>query len=254
MRIYNDFIGSDDSNTTLKFIGGDSEQQFVQAVAKMPKDWYYNSTEILYEYNKLGHRCKKFEELDQDNYILFIGCSHTMGVGLELDKTYPHLLSEKLKMSYYNLAVPATGNDVLEYNLLTWFFKINKKPKLVVIQWPDQSRFMEYDELYNHTLERGTWNTDPNYMSFVVNAEDTGMFSARVAMVENIIQNTIKIPMVTFNFGSQKGYGIYDLNMPRIDRARDLSHAGIKSHAKFTETLLNHIEVNKMIKQTKYNI
>ena len=45
---------------------------------------------------------------DQDNYILFIGCSHTMGVGLELEKTYPHILSEKLKMDYYNLAVPAT--------------------------------------------------------------------------------------------------------------------------------------------------
>ena len=52
MIIYNDFIGSDDSNTTLKFIGGDSEQQFIQAIAEMPKDWYYNTTEILYEYKK----------------------------------------------------------------------------------------------------------------------------------------------------------------------------------------------------------
>lgn len=252
MRIYNDFIGSDDSNTTLKFISGDSEKQFIQAIEKMPKDWYYNNTEILYNYNNLGHRCKNFEDLDQDNYILFIGCSHTMGVGLELEKTYPHLLSEKLRMDYYNLAVPATGNDVLEYNLLTWFFKINKKPKLVVVQWPDQSRFMEYDELRNHALERGTWNTDPIYVSFVVNAEDTGMFRARVAMVENIVQNTIEIPMITCNFGSQKGYGIYDLYMPRLDRARDLSHSGIASHAKFTETLVNHIEVNKLIKRDKY--
>jgi len=162
MRIYNDFIGSDDSNTTLKFIGGDSEKQFIQAIEEMPIDWYYNNTEILYDYNNLGHRCKNFEDLDQDNYILFIGCSHTMGVGLELEKTYPYLLSEKLKMDYYNLAVPATGNDVLEYNLLTWIFKINKKPKLIVVQWPDQSRFMEYDELRKRALECGAWNTDPN--------------------------------------------------------------------------------------------
>ena len=254
MRIYNDFIGSDDSNTTLKFIGGDSEQQFIQAVAKMPKDWYYNSTEILYEYNNLGHRCKKFEDLDQNNYILFIGCSHTMGVGLELEKTYPYLLSEKLKMDYYNLAVPATGNDVLEYNLLTWLFKMNKKPKLIVVQWPDQSRFIEYDELRNRVLECGTWSTDPNYVSFVVNADGTGMYNARGVMVENMIQNITDIPVITFNFGNQRGYGIYDLYMPRIDRARDLSHAGINSHAKFTETLLNHIEVNRIVRRDKYDI
>lgn len=254
MIIYNDFIGSDDSNTTLKFIGGDSEQQFIQAIAEMPKDWYYNTTEILYEYNNLGHRCKKFEDLDQNNYILFIGCSHTMGVGLELEKTYPYLLSEKLKMDYYNLAVPATGNDVLEYNLLTWLFKMNKKPKLIVIQWPDQSRFIEYDELRKRVLECGTWSTDSNYVSFVVNADDTGMFNARGVMVENMIQNITDIPVITLNFGNQRGYGIYDLYMLRLDRARDLGHAGINSHAKFTETLVNHIEVNRIVRRDKYDI
>jgi hypothetical protein len=254
MIIYNDFIGSDDSNTTLKFIGGDSKKHFIQSITKMPKDWYYNNTEILYDYNKLGHRCRNFEDLDQNNYILFIGCSHTMGVGLELEKTYPYLLSEKLKMDYYNLAIPATGNDVLEYNLLTWLFKINKKPKLIVVQWPDQSRFVEYDELRNRVLERGTWDADPNYMSFVVNAEDTGMFNARGVMVENMIHNIIDIPVITFNFGNQRGYGIYDLYMPRIDRARDLSHAGIESHKEFTKILLNHIEVNRIVRRDKYDI
>jgi hypothetical protein len=254
MRIYNDFIGSDDSNTTLKFIGGDSEKQFIQAIEKMPKDWYYNNTEILYNYNNLGHRCKNFEDLDQDNYILFIGCSHTMGVGLELEKTYPHLLSEKLRMDYYNLAVPATGNDVVEYNLSTWFFKMNKKPKLVIVQWPDHTRFIEYDELHRHSLERGSWNTDPNYVSFIVNAEDAGMFKARGVMAENMLKNIIEVPMITCNFGSQKGYGIYDLYMTRVDRARDLNHAGINSHYAFTKMLLNYIEVNKLIKRDKYGI
>ena len=123
-----------------------------------------------------------------------------------------------------------------------------------MVQWPDQSRFIKYDELRNRVLECGTWSTDSNYVSFVVNADDTGMFNARTTMVENMIQNIIDTPMITFNFGSQKAYGIYDLNMPRIDRARDLSHAGINSHAKFTETLLNHIEVNRIVRRDKYNI
>lgn len=254
MKIYNDFLGSDDCNITLKFIGGDLEVQFKENAPTQSDDWYYHNTEITYSFNDKGHRSKKIEDIDQDNYILFTGCSHTMGVGLELEKTYPYLLSKELKMDYYNLGLPATGMDVVEYNVLTWLFTIKKKPKLIVIQWPDHSRFLEYDFLRNNGIQRGSFSDDPNHLSFIINAEDTGMSNARKAITHNLLKNNINVPMITFNFGSQQGYGIYDLNMPRIDRARDLAHAGIKSHAKFTETLLNHIEVNKLIKRDKYGI
>ena len=255
MKFYNDFIGNDERNTTLRFIGGDLEVQFKKNAPTQPDDWYYHTTEITYSFNDNGHRCKKFEDINQDNYILFIGCSHTMGVGLELEKSYPYLLSKELKMDYYNLAIPATGMDIVEYNLLMWLFKIPKKPKLVVIQWPDPSRFAEYDQVRNNILGRGSWQQlESKYMSLIANAEDTGMENARKAITHNLLKNNINVPMITFNFGSQKGYGIYDLGMMRIDRARDLAHAGIKSHAKFTETLLNHIEVNRLVKQDKYGI
>jgi hypothetical protein len=155
-------------------------------------------------------------------------------------------------MDYYNLALPATGIDALEYNVLTWLATINKKPRLIVIQWPDPSRFLEYDFLRNNVVQRGSFTTDPNHISFIINAEDTGMFTVRRNMAVRLLTNSTKIPMITFNFGSQTGYGIYDLYMPRVDRARDLSHSGIESHTKFTETVVNHIEVNKLIKRDKY--
>jgi hypothetical protein len=80
------------------------------------------------------------------------------------------------------------------------------------------------------------------------------MFTVRRNMAVKLLTTSTKIPMITINFGSQKYYGLYDLYMSRIDRARDLGHAGITSHAKFTETLINHIEVNKLIKRDKYDI
>lgn len=255
MKFYNDFLGNDCTpNTVHAFIGGDLEVQFKENASKQSPDWYYHNTEITYSFNNQAHRCMNFEDIDQDNYILYAGCSHTMGVGLELEKTYPYLLSQQLKMDYYNLALPATGIDAVEYNVLTWLAKINKKPRLLVIQWPDPSRFLEYDFLRNNVVERGSFTTDPNHISFIVNAEDTGMFTVRRNMAVKLLTNSTKIPMITFNFGSQKDYGLYDLYMSRIDRARDLGHAGIKSHATFTETLINHIEVNKLIKLAKYNI
>jgi hypothetical protein len=248
MKWYNDFIGLDGCNTTSNFLSDDSEEQLLENSKSQPPDWYYNNAELVYSFNSQGHRSKNIEDIDQDNYILFSGCSHTMGVGLELEKTYPYLLSTKLGTDYYNLAIPGTGMDVVEYNLLSWFFKIKKKPKLVVIQWPDHSRFIEYDSMRDNVLPHGTWDNQSNFVSFIINSEDTGMFYARKAITNRLIKNVVDVPVVTFNFGSQRDYGIYDLNMPRLDKARDLSHAGIKSHASFTETLFNHIKGAGLLK------
>lgn len=249
MIVYDDLIGNDHSNIVLPFIGGDTEKQFIDRLPNMPDDWYYRTNPITYSFNELGHRSKSFKDIDQSNYILFIGCSHTMGVGLEVEKTFPYLLSEKLNMDYYNLAIPATGIDVVEYNLLTWFFKMNKKPKLVVVQWPDHSRFAEYDSLHDRVIERGSWHTEPNYISFVVNSEDTGLFYARKAISTRLIKTVCQnVPTITCNFGSQHQYEIQNLCMKTLDKARDTGHAGIKSHAYFTEILLHDIEVKGLIK------
>lgn len=247
MKIYNDFIGSDNSNKTLLYVPGDSLEQFNNNSAKQKDDWYYRNVEISYQFNNLGHRCKNFEDIDQDNYILFIGCSHTMGVGLELEKTYPYLLSEKLNMDYYNLAIPATGIDVVEYNLLTWFFKM-KKPKLVILQWPDHSRFIQYDSNHNTVLERGTWCSEPDQQSFVVNSEDSGMFYARKYMSYRLINNVVDVPIIPFSYGSQHQYGVYDLYLKGLDKARDLGHSGIKSNFDFSEMLYRVIEFEGLLK------
>jgi hypothetical protein len=247
MKFYDTFIGEDDTNETLPYVLGDSEEQFIENSKKQLPDWYYHTAEITYSFNNYGHRCKNIQDIDQDNFILYTGCSHTMGVGLELEKTYPYLLSKSLGTDYYNLAIPGTGMDIVEYNLLTWFFKMNKKPKMVVIQWPDHSRYAEYDSKRNNILQQGTWNNDTNNISFIVNAEDSGMFNARKAVTNLLIKNVIDVPIITFNFGSQRDYGIYDLHMPKLDVARDLSHAGIESHNSFTKTLINYIEVNRIL-------
>ena len=255
MILYNDFIGNDVANTITRFIGGDTKIQFIENSKKMPEDWYYHNIPISYEINKYGHRSKNFEDINQDNYMLCIGCSHTVGVGLELEKTYPYLLSKELGMDYYNLSVPATGIDVLEYNLLTWYFKMQKKPKLLVIQWPDHSRFIEYDFERSRALERGSWNNESNYVSFIVNAEESGMFYGRKALSIALIKAVTKdTPTVNFNYAKQREYGIDNIYFSMIDKARDLSHAGIQSHAKIVDQLIEHIEFNKLIKRDKYGI
>lgn len=239
MRWYNDFIGMDDSNTVLPFLGGDFEHTFEENLLTCPEDWYYRTHPITYSFNSLGHRSKNIKELDLENYILFIGCSHTTGIGLELEKTFPDIVSRKLGCDYYNLSLPGTGIDVLEYNLLTWFATVKERPKIVCVQWPDHSRYMSYNPEYSHMSERGTWDTEKDNIALVVNAEDSGLFYARKRLAVNLINNVVDCPMISCNFGGQSQYDLENFSMRRLDLARDLSHAGIKSNEDFSEVLFN---------------
>jgi hypothetical protein len=72
--------------------------------------------------------------------------------------------------------MPATGIDVLEYNLLTWFAKVEKKPKMVIIQLPDHTRYTRAGINRNHLLEGGAWDNSREAVSLIVNGEDTGFF------------------------------------------------------------------------------
>jgi hypothetical protein len=241
MRFYDDFIGTDEHNQVNLFTCGDSKEQFDFNKTNQPDDWYYNNANITYDFNNKGHRCKNIEDVDLDNYVLFTGCSHTMGVGLELEKTYPYIASQQLGYDYYNLAIPATGIDVVEYNLLTWWFKIEKKPKYVFVQLPDHSRFVSYFHEYDHIVERGTWSGDDTDLRFIVNSEDTGFFNARKMLHLRTIKNIINVPIYTFNFGAQISYDYEDWHMKQLDKARDLSHSGILSNIEFAKQVCNRI-------------
>ncbi len=237
MRLYDDFIGGDYTSVTHAFTGGDSEQQFIENKPTQKDDWYYNHTPIEYSFNKLGHRSKNIDEIDLDNYVLFTGCSHTAGVGMELEKTYAHLLSKQLNVDYYNIAMPATGIDVLEYNLLTWFAKVKKKPKMVVIQLPDHSRYTKFGIDSRHLLEGGAWDHSDDGTAFIVNSEDCGFFYARKLLSTKLIETLITCPIYKFNVSGQTSYSNKEAYIKTYDRARDLSHPGIISNQHYVSVL-----------------
>ena len=99
--------------------GSDSITLLAENLVKMPKDWYYRTHPITYEFNSFGHRSKELNAVDLENYILFTGCSHTEGVGLELSKTYSNIASQNIGSDYYNLGLGSTGIDILMHNLIT---------------------------------------------------------------------------------------------------------------------------------------
>lgn len=239
MKIYQSgFIGHEDANTCTAWEPG-SYETFLKNLKEMPDDWYFRNVDITYKLNSLGHRSKEIEEVDLNNYILFIGCSHTEGMGMELEKTYPYLLSKELNCDYYNLSLCGTGIDVVLHNLTIWFSTIAKKPKALIIQWPDFTRTITGSSDTN--LEtRGLWQQNEDYSRFVDLGIGLQWFDAKKIMAHYIVK-AFNVPTVYFGLHKVIPFNDDTIIEPIIDYARDLGHPGIKSHERFAESIHDYL-------------
>jgi len=238
MKFNDIFLGNVLCSNNSEWTSGDTEEQYLDNVKTQPNNWYYKDRTINYSFNKHGHRCNDITDIDLSNYILVLGCSHSLGTGLELEKTFPYLIAKELRCNYYNLSISASGIDALEYNLLTWIRKVNKSPKAVVIQWPDHTRFASHFPRHENIIEKGAWTGDADSVELIVNAEESGFFNARKLFTVQLIKNIVKCPIVTCLFTSQPIFDPYNLYLRKVDKARDLNHAGIESHKNWSELIL----------------
>jgi hypothetical protein len=255
MRYINEFIGADEANEIVKFIGSDQENVFLDNIEKQSNDWLYRNINISYHYNENGHRCKNIQEIDLDNYILFTGCSMTEGHGLRLEDTYPHIVSNRSRCDYYNLGLGGTGLDVLLYNIVIWFNTVKKLPKAVIIQWPHTVRYSRIlntssDELY--IKQTGPWSDkhDRTLGEFITIGDKIGYFKLRSISTYNMIYHITKhTKLILIESYAESNLKCLSntKEMPHVffnifDKARDIVHPGIKSNLKLAEKLMSHLE------------
>lgn len=208
-----------------------------------PNTSYLKDT-ILYKYNKLGHRCKDVSDINLDNYILFAGCSHTAGEGLHLEQTYPYITSKQLNCDYYNLGLEASGFDVLFYNLMSWL-SVYPKPKLIVIQYPDQNRFSTLISESALIVPYGPWRKKDEDLDFLIKGTDLGLFLFRNMCYRKLLDQYIDVPLVKLVFGGTKSYDADSIRINKLDLAVDNQHYGIDTHAMCADVICEQY-------QTKY--
>jgi hypothetical protein len=96
-----------------------------------------------YKFNNQGFRCDEFTTTSELP-ILFLGCSHTMGVSLELQDVWSKILLEKIKdhtgkkIPFWNLAIPGSSIDRQGIVLEKFIHKLN--PKLIFFLIPNMFR------------------------------------------------------------------------------------------------------------------
>lgn len=124
---------------TVYWITRDNEENF----RKNPKPGY-TETSITYTYNSHGFRTKEFDFSNGKGNILFLGCSHTEGIGLRAEDTWVHKVSQHFPdHNCYNLGIGGGGVDMVTrflYNLSGLM-----RPEVVFILWPSIVRFETYE-------------------------------------------------------------------------------------------------------------
>lgn len=236
-------------NHTYNWLDGDTEELYKKNLTLQPANWFYRNNPITYKYNSNGFRCVEIDALNFDNYILFLGDSHSEGIGLHLEHTYPYQVSKKLYKSYYNLSIGGTGLDIMLYNLMSWLHTF-PHPKYIVLFYTENTRSLlkgigdfEYANIGVKWTQSKTGNNE-DIKKFLVLGDLIGFFHSRIHLYVNIIDSVLKFHKIPY-----KNITSYDhkldnpQNIEVIDsfnkpRARDY-HVGVEWHNEVTELLVN---------------
>jgi hypothetical protein len=95
----------------------------------------YLNNPIKYNYNNFAFRTFDDFNLEDDGNV-FLGCSHTFGIGHHLENTWSYKLHKKVGGKFYNISEPGSGIST-QYEYLN-YFKNKIKFKNVFHYLPDE--------------------------------------------------------------------------------------------------------------------
>jgi hypothetical protein len=132
----------------VKWMGLDSYENFIK---NQPAN--YTEDSITYDFNSHGFRTREFELNSHKKNVLFLGCSHTMGVGLRDTEVWTHHVTQifdETEYNCYNLGIGGGGGDTVARLLTNSIDYIH--PTVVFVLWPNPARFERY-----YQSESRTW-------------------------------------------------------------------------------------------------
>ena len=231
---------------TVKFLATDSLENF----KKNPKS-NYTVDSIDYTFNYWGFRTMDFNEAISNGKknILCLGCSYTVGVGLQNEYIWPVNLQKYFSdHNVLNLGISGSSGDAvarLLYITLDFF-----QPETVFILWPEIVRVEDYTtrgQTFAPTTI-GTWEFNKQLYSFIQGDDHYLNVRRRNLALVELLQHKYKFKLV--ELGSNKYAAcdhvkgtneIFDDNPHLYDFGRD-RHPGSIWHKTVAQEFINQYE------------
>lgn len=199
--------------------------------------YQYQRSMTGFHLNQFGYRSEQAYPIEGD-YIVAFGCSHTFGYALEEEYRYSNLIQNTLNIPVINLGVIGTSAGFIKDNLLQLSFYLNKtkikKPKFIIVQWPDFTRlwFGIHQNLRSHSfLKKEFLNTE--------NLRKIEEFNLINFYHINLLCEIYDIKRIDFCL--QEHWPEKELGLNRIkylDFAEDNEHPGRKTNMVFHDYIL----------------
>ena len=197
----------------------------------------WNKLDITYKINQNGFRSPEFKK-DEPN-ILFLGCSFTVGIGLDLTNTFSHIVSQTLELQNYNLGRGGGSSKTCFRLGEYWIPKL--KPKIVVLLSPAESRteiiLHETPCHVNEHFKKDLPHLYPYYKTWIADKENGRLEYVAVQAALEKISNDAGALFVGLD--SLRDVKIMDKSY--LDLARDLQHPGRIAQRRTAEHVLAKI-------------
>jgi len=207
----------------FKWLGTDSVETFMKQSKEHQNHWN-NQPPIEYDINHYGFRSAKFPEIKTRESITFIGCSNTVGIGMDKERCWTHLLSQKLGLEEINLGVGGSSTDTA-FRVYNEWQPIHRS-KITCFLLPPSARLELCEE--NEWRNIGHWSEgiiEPDLLSNLLDPTLNEVRTDRnVAAVKHIAQETLSRIIVLPYHARLKN-----------DFARDNMHAGAEWHKAIAE-------------------
>ena len=133
---------------TVKWWPTDTEEQFKENLKDNRlkiKLQHYIDNPISYKINRFYCRVDDLDFNPTKPGNIFLGCSHTFGIGHHLENTWSYRLNKEIGGEYFNLSVPGTGIQH-GYMRLLLNLPLLINVKNLFIYYPHHYRFMNVNE------------------------------------------------------------------------------------------------------------
>lgn len=134
---WQDFGSAHPCNTVTQWCGTDTQDN--------PLRNLNYERDITYQFNEFGLRSGPLRTEQDKTNILVSGCSHTMGIGMPVELTWPHQLANMIPNSVaHNVALDGASGDYVARSISIALSHI--RADLIFILWPDNSRLEFYNQ------------------------------------------------------------------------------------------------------------
>lgn len=128
-----------------RFYGPDCKSLYERNLKYAPEDWIYRDKDVTYKFNSSGLRMSKEISEIKDDFIYVAGGSFSMGIGVPEEKRFGDLIAKDLNLDVINHSGPTYSTKIQLLSFLN-FLKYNKKPKILIIDYPPSFAHYSYIE------------------------------------------------------------------------------------------------------------